>query len=109
MKPIEITEATFEEQVFEHQGLTIVDVWAPWCGPCKMIGPILDEIGEERQDVKIVKLNADDSPTFLEKLSIRGIPTLLFFKGLVLADRIIGLSNKADINATIDEHLKPIE
>jgi thioredoxin 1 len=93
-----LDEATFD-QVLSHSNVPIlVDFWASWCGPCRMIAPVLEEIAEEQAEaVRILKVDVDDNPELSNRFGIRNIPTLLFFKGGELKDRVVGLAGKADL------------
>src|SRR6266446_3501572 len=87
----EITDATFEAEVIKSGIPVLVDFWAPWCGPCKSIAPILDEISTEYAGkIKVVKINVDDNPRSPSQYDVRGIPNLIFFKAGAVADRIVG-------------------
>ena len=98
-KPVVITDQTFEQEVMQTQGRPIlVDCWAPWCGPCRLIGPILDQLAAESQGrYRIAKLNVDDNPQTSARFQIASIPTLLIFKNGQLVDRIIGVQPKQAI------------
>ena len=98
-KPFVISDQTFEQEVMQTQGRPIlVDCWAPWCGPCRMISPILDELAAESQGrYRIAKLNVDDNPQTSARFRIASIPTLLIFKNGQLVDRIIGVHPKQAI------------
>jgi thioredoxin 1 len=93
-----LDEATFD-QVLSHSNVPIlVDFWATWCGPCRMIAPVLEEIAEEQADaVRIVKVDVDNNPELSNRFEIRNIPALLFFKGGELKDQVVGLAGKADL------------
>jgi thioredoxin 1 len=93
---IEVTDKNFEEVVINSDKPVIVDFWAHWCGPCRMIGPIIDEIGEEFKDkAVVVKLDVDKNPTTTFKFGIRNIPAVLFFKNGQIVDKQIGTAPKS--------------
>src|SRR5437016_7008101 len=97
-EPININEASFERAVIQSPIPVVVDFWAAWCGPCKMIAPVLNEIAKESGDrFRIAKVNIDDDPALMQRFQIRGVPTLLFFHGGELRDQIIGLAGKKAI------------
>jgi thioredoxin 1 len=97
-EPIHINEASFERAVIQSPIPVVVDFWAPWCGPCKMIAPLLDEIAKESGDrFRVAKVNIDDDPALQQRFAIRGVPTLLFFSGGQLRDRIVGMQAKKAI------------
>ncbi len=105
-KIVHLTDSSFDTDVLKAEGVTLVDFWAEWCGPCKMIAPILDEIAEEYAGkLTIAKLNIDDNPETAPKYGIRGIPTLLLFKaGEVVATKVGALSKgqlKEFLNANL--------
>ena len=97
-EPININEASFERAVIQSPIPVVVDFWAPWCGPCKMIAPLLDEIAKESGDrFRVAKVNIDDDPGLQQRFEIRGVPTLLFFSGGELRDQIVGAGAKKTI------------
>ena len=101
-----ITAAEFEEKVLQSKEPVLVDFWAPWCGPCKMIAPILDEIAPEfAGKVKIVKINVDDNQLVAGQFGIRSIPTLLLFKNGQLVATQVGALPKNQLAAFINQHL----
>ncbi|MBT0721946.1 thioredoxin TrxA [Tatumella sp. TA1] len=105
-KIVHLTDSSFDTDVLKAEGVTLVDFWAEWCGPCKMIAPILDEIADEYEGkLTIAKLNIDDNPETAPKYGIRGIPTLLLFKaGEVIATKVGALSKgqlKEFLNANL--------
>ncbi|HEY2802125.1 MAG TPA: thioredoxin [Chthoniobacterales bacterium] len=94
-EPININEASFEKAVLKSPLPVLVDFWAAWCGPCKMIAPVLEEIAKESGDrFRIAKVNIDDDPALMQRFNIRGVPALLFFKGGELRDQIVGVAAK---------------
>jgi thioredoxin 1 len=103
---IHLTDDTFEDEVVNAEGPVLVDYWADWCGPCKMIAPILDEIaGEYGEKVKIAKLNIDENPATPPKYGIRGIPTLMLFKGGNVEATKVGAVSKSQLTAFIDSNI----
>ena len=102
-KPVIITDATFKQEVFDSAVPVVVDCWAPWCGPCKMIGPILDELAQTyRGRLKIVKLNVDENPHVASTYAIRSIPTLLFVKNGKIVDTQVGAPSKGVLTQQIE-------
>ncbi len=102
----ELTDATFDKTVHDSDVPVLVDFWAPWCGPCKMIGPIVEEIADEYADkAKICKLNTDDARDSAMEFGISAIPTLILFKSGQVQKKWVGLTSKKDLAAAIDELL----
>lgn len=98
----QISDATFNNEV--EAGIVLVDFWAPWCGPCKIIAPILDELSAEIGDAaKIVKINVDDNPESASKYNVMSIPTLLVFKDGQLVDQLVGVQSKEKLKAVIEK------
>ncbi len=107
MATIKVSDANFEEEVIKSDSPVVVDFWAEWCGPCRMIAPALEELSDEFSgQVKIVKLNVDENPKTAEKYGIRGIPTLLLFKGGKVADQHVGAQPKGKLKSWIAETLQ---
>jgi thioredoxin len=100
---IKLDESNFDREVTQTEGAVIVDFWAEWCGPCKMIGPLLDEIAREKVGVvKVAKVNVDESQSLSFKYNIRAIPALLFFKNGQLRDQITGVTSKKDLLSRLE-------
>ena len=105
-KIVHITDDTFESEVLQSQTPVLVDYWAEWCGPCKMIAPILDEVSKDYGDrLQIAKMNVDENRDVPAKFGIRGIPTLMLFKDGQLAATKVGALSKAQLTAFLDGHL----
>lgn len=103
---VHVTDETFEEDVLKADRPVLVDYWADWCGPCKMIAPILDEIAEEYSGkVKVAKLNIDENPNTPPKYGIRGIPTLMLFKNGSVEATKVGALSRSQLAAFLDSNL----
>lgn len=96
MSLVHITDANFQEEVLDSKGLVLVDFWAPWCAPCRMLGPIIEEVAEDaKESVKVCKMNVDENREFPMKYGIMSIPTVMLFKDGELAESMIGLQDKS--------------
>jgi thioredoxin 1 len=104
MKPtIEVNEANFEAEVLNSTEPVVVDFWAEWCGPCKMLGPVLDEVASEQSGkAKVAKVNIDQNSALAERFGIRSIPTLLYFKGGEVRKQTVGVVSKKTIVSTLE-------
>lgn len=98
MSIINITDSNFESEVIEAKGKVLVDMWAPWCGPCRMLGPVIEEIADEQEgNLKVCKLNVDENPGTAGKYRVMSIPTMLLFEDGKLVKKMIGFKPKEDI------------
>ena len=105
-KVVVITDTEFDSTVLQSDKPVVLDFWAEWCQPCKMLSPTVEEIAGEYEDtIKVGKLNVDDNPSTATKYGIRGIPTLLFFKGGKVVQQLVGVKSKSEIKKVIDEDL----
>jgi thioredoxin 1 len=105
-KPKEVTDATFEAEVLKSDRPIMVDLWAPWCGPCHMVSPLVEELADEYDGrVNFAKLDVDENPLTASRYNIRAIPTLLVFNGGSLVDQIVGFRPKADLKKRLDSFL----
>ena len=101
----EITDNSFEQDVLESEKPVLVDFWAPWCGPCRMLAPTVEAIAEQySESAAVVKLNVDDNPSTAEAYGIRGIPTLILFSQGKEVERLIGAASKESISRMIEQH-----
>ncbi|MFH1379790.1 MAG: thioredoxin [bacterium] len=104
MGEIQVTDANFETEVLQNDGIVLVDFWAPRCGPCKRLSPIIDELAQENEGkLKVCKLNTDDASATAAKYQIASIPTLIIFKGGKPYEQMVGLRTKADIQEKINQ------
>lgn len=103
--PVTITDQTFAAEVEQQPGLTVLDFWASWCGPCHIIAPFVEQLAAERAGaVKVGKVDSDANPHLSARFNVRSLPTLLFFKDGQVVDQIIGAVPKARIDAVVEKH-----
>ena len=101
----DLNDSNFND--FTNEGVSLVDVWAPWCGPCKMIGPVIDKLSSDYKDsdIKFGKLNADDNSEIVRNLGVRNIPTILIYKNGEIVDRTVGAVTEGKLKEVIDSQL----
>ncbi len=105
-KPVDVTDEQWENEVLKSDLPVLVDFWAPWCGPCRMVAPIVEELADEFSGkVRFFKLNTDDNVQVASKYGIRSIPTLMVFKGGEAVDQLIGFRPKSDLKRTLEKAL----
>jgi thioredoxin 1 len=106
MSTVAVTDETFEQDVLKAEGPVLVDFWAEWCGPCKRLGPTVQALATEYAGkVTIGKLNVDENPAVSFKYQVKGIPTLLLFKGGLVVETLVGMAQKDDVKKVIDKHI----
>ncbi|NEP17707.1 MAG: thioredoxin [Leptolyngbya sp. SIO4C1] len=106
MSAAQVTDSTFKQEVLESELPVLVDFWAPWCGPCRMVAPVVDEIAEQYDgQVKVVKVNTDDNPSVASQYGIRSIPTLMIFKGGQRVDMVVGAVPKTTLANTLEKYI----
>jgi thioredoxin 1 len=101
-----VTDSSFKQDVLDSPIPVLVDFWAPWCGPCRMVAPVVDEIAlQYKGQLKVVKINTDENPSVASQYGIRSIPTLMIFKGGQRVDMVVGAVPKTNLASTIEKHL----
>jgi thioredoxin 1 len=104
MAVIELTDATFDPEMESNPGLTVVDFWAPWCGPCRMVAPVIQELAEELEgEVRFAKVNVDENPEIAQRYQVRSIPTIGFFMGNEPVGAVVGAYPKVALKQVIDQ------
>ena len=109
MEPITITTENFDAEVLHSEKPVLLDFWASWCGPCRMLSPIVDEVAEERSDVKVGKVNVDEQPDLAAQFGVMSIPTLLVFQNGRLVNQAVGARPKSGVLALLDRWAGPPE
>ena len=106
MSEIHLNDETFAKEVLEYKGVVLVDFWAPWCGPCRKISPIIDDLATEYAGkVKVVKVNTDENMKLTQEFSISGIPSILIFKNGEAVERLVGLMQKNQLVSNLEKYL----
>ncbi|NEQ43970.1 MAG: thioredoxin [Leptolyngbya sp. SIOISBB] len=106
MAAVQVSDSSFKQDVLESEIPVLVDFWAPWCGPCRMVAPVVDEISEQYDgQVKVVKLNTDENPSVASQYGIRSIPTLMIFKDGQRVDMVVGAVPKTTLANTLEKYL----
>ena len=105
MSTVTITDDTFQTEVLDADGAVLVDFWAPWCGPCRVVHPVLEEIDAEREDLTIVSLNVDENQQTAAKYEVLSIPTMILFKNGEIATKVIGAMPKRRLEAELEPAL----
>ncbi len=101
-----VTDSTFKEEVLDNEVPVLVDFWAPWCGPCRMVAPVVDEIADQYDGkLKVVKVNTDENPQIASQYGIRSIPTLMIFKDGQKVDMVVGAVPKSTLSNTLEKYL----
>jgi thioredoxin 1 len=106
---LQVNQTNFQSEVLQAPGPVLVDFWAPWCGPCRMVAPVVDKIAQAYAGrLKVVKLNTDDSPSLAGQYEVSGIPALILFKSGAPVDRIVGYVPEKQLATMVEKHLAPV-
>ncbi|QEM81039.1 MULTISPECIES: thioredoxin [Halomonas] len=102
---VDVTTANFKQEVLESDSPVLLKFWAPWCGPCKVMAPVVDEVAEERDgSLKVVSINVDDAPEIAAEQGVRGVPTVMLFKSGTKVASLVGAQSKSQLNQFIDQN-----
>ncbi len=102
----QVTDSTFKQEVLDSNVPVLVDFWAPGCGPCRMVAPVVEEVAQQYEGkIKVVKVNTDENPQVASQYGIRSIPTLMIFKGGAKVDTVVGAVPKSTLSQTLEKHL----
>lgn len=104
----EVTEKTLKEYIASSDTPVLVEFWAPWCGPCRKVEPVINEIAEQYEDqIKVIKVNVDENPGVDAQYKLRSIPALIIFKGGKIVDKVVGMITKTELEKTLEKYLQP--
>nr|YP_009395147.1 thioredoxin [Bryothamnion seaforthii]ARW63915.1 thioredoxin [Bryothamnion seaforthii] len=107
MSILQVADSSFDSEVIKCNTAVLVDFWAPWCGPCRMVAPVINEIADEYKNIiKVVKVNTDDNPMIATEYGIRSIPTIMIFKNGIRVDTVIGAVPKSTLTNILEKYIK---